>query len=115
MKRNIFFIFWFSVLLFSCKESRVLVSGVFEGTSEGLIGPITVRVTVEKNKIKDIDVIEYSDTPGYSDAVFDYLPEKVIALNSTEVDCVSGATITAKAFLSAVDNALYKAGIAAID
>lgn len=115
MKRNIFFIFCFLLLLSSCKKDRISVSGVFDGISDGLIGPITVRVTIEKNKIKDINVLEYSDTPGYSDAVFDCLPKKVIASNSTEIDCVSGATITAKAFLSAVNDALYKAGVCTFD
>ncbi len=89
------------------KES--LVSGTFEGSAESLLGELSVRVIIEKNKIEHIYILEYSDTPGYSDAVFDYLPAKIIAKNSTEVDVIAGATITSEALLKAVEDALKKA------
>lgn len=106
-------IFALSFLFFSCyvKNNENLVSGIFEGEAQGLIGSISVRVAIEKNKIKNIDVLEYADTPGYSDTVFEYLPKRVIQKDSTDVDLVAGATFTSKAFLAAVNDALKKAGI----
>lgn len=101
------------IVFTSClaKSTEKEVSGVFEGVGHGLLGDISVSVSIKKNKIIHIDVIEYSDTPGYSDTVFDYLPGKVIYENSTQVDSIAGATITSQAFLEAVDNALKKAGL----
>ena len=114
--KKIFFvliIFALSIFLFSCnvKNDEKIVSGVFEGKAEGLMGNISVRVVIEKSKIKNIDILEYADTPGYSDTVFEYLPKRVIEKDSTDVDLVAGATLTSKAFLEAVNDALKKAGL----
>ncbi len=98
-------------LLLSCeeKESKPDVSGVFKGEAESFIGKISVKVIIEKNKIEHIDILEYSDTPGYSNVVFDYLPKEVVSNNSIEVDTIGGATKTSQAFLKAVKEALKKA------
>ena len=93
------------------QNDEKIVSGVFEGKAEGLMGNISVRVVIEKNEIKNIDILEYADTPGYSDTVFEYLPKRVIEKDSTDVDLVAGATLTSKAFLEAVNDALKKAGL----
>ena len=52
-----------------------------------------------------------SNSFGYSDTVFEYLPKRVIEKDSTDVDLVAGATLTSKAFLEAVNDALKKAGL----
>ncbi|MGI5066834.1 FMN-binding protein [Treponema putidum] len=108
-------VFIFSSLLFSCNEKNdeKIVSGIFEGKAESLMGNMSVRVVIEKNEIKHIDILEYADTPGYSDAVFEYLPKRIVEKNSTDVDIVAGATLTSKAFLEAVNDALKKAGLKA--
>ncbi len=109
-------IYFLCLLIFFCiscsvKNTEDSISGIFEGVGDGLLGQIRVRVEIEKDKIKDITVIDYFDTPGYSDAVFEYLPAKIIEENSVEVDCISGATITSKGFLDAVKAALEKADV----
>lgn len=114
--KKIFFvlmIFALSIFLFSCnvKNDEKIVSGIFEGKAESLMGNISVRVVIEKSEIKNIDILEYADTPGYSDTVFEYLPKRVIEKDSTDVDLVTGATLTSKAFLEAVNDALKKAGL----
>lgn len=87
------------------------MSGSFEGQGNGFLGTISVKLIIEEDKIKHIDILEYSDTPGYSNVVFEYLPKKIIADNSYKIDTISGATITSKALLEAVNNALKKAKI----
>ncbi len=84
-------------------------SGNFEGQADSFIGSLKVSVTIERNKIKQVDILEYSDTPGYSNVVFEHLPKKVSIDNIDELDTISGATISSKAFLQAVKNALEKA------
>lgn len=109
---QIVFILCLLLLLFACggNSEDNIISGVFEGKAESLMGNISVRVHIEKNEIKNIDIMEYSDTPGYSDTVFEYLPKKIIESNSSDVDIIGGATITSKALLDAVNDALKKAG-----
>ncbi|AGT43973.1 FMN-binding protein [Treponema pedis] len=110
--KKLFFLF-IAMFFVSClgKNGEASVSGIFEGIGKGLLGDIRVRVEIENNKIKTIDVVEYSDTPGYSDTVFDYLPDKIIDAGSVDVDIISGATVTSRAFLEAVKDALKKAGL----
>ena len=105
-------IFFFVFCFLSCyKSGGPVVSGRYEGTGEGLIGPIKVSVQIERSKIKAIDVLEYSDTPGYSDTVFEFLPNKIIKEGAVDIDAVSGATITSRGFVQAVSDALKKAGL----
>ncbi len=84
-------------------------SGSFEGEADSFIGSLKVSVTIERNRIKQVDILEYSDTPGYSNVVFEHLPKKVRIDNIDELDTISGATTSSKAFLQAVKNALEKA------
>ena len=56
-------------------------------------------------------MLEYSDTPGYSDTVFEFLPNKIIKEGAVDIDAVSGATITSRGFVQAVSDALKKAGL----
>ncbi len=107
----LFVIFIFTAISCSEKSDVPKISGAFEGKAEGFLGPISVKLIIEDNEIKHIDILEYSDTPGYSNVVFNYLPKTVITKNSSEVDTISGATISSKAFLDAVNDALKNAGI----
>lgn len=95
---------------FSCKEEKK-ISGSFEGIGKGHIGAIKVCVSIENDKITAVDILEYYDTPGYSDTVFETLPNKIIKENSLDVDVVTGATITSNGLLEAVKNALEKSGV----
>ncbi len=112
MKKFLCLVF-LSAVFISCsgKDGSASVSGVFEGEGRGLLGIVRVKVQIENNKVKNIDVLQYSDTPGYSDTVFEYLPARVIEADSTAVDVISGATITSRAFLDAVNDALKKANV----
>ena len=48
-------------------------------------------------------------TPEFGGAALEELPGKVVEANSTDIDGVTGATITSKAFLAAVQDAIAKA------
>ncbi|WP_347298202.1 flavocytochrome c [Dolosigranulum savutiense] len=81
-------------------------SGVYEGTGEGRNGNIVTKVTIEDGKIKAIDVVESSETERLAEPVYEQLSEKMIARNSTEVDSVSGSTMTSEGYINSVTNAL---------
>ena len=65
-------------------------------------------VTVRDGKVTDIQLMG-SDDPGGENTQHQVLYDRVIAAQSLQVDTISGATLTSKAYLKAVENALLQA------
>lgn len=85
------------------------LSGDYEGTAKGYGGDINVKVTMENGEITAIDV-EENETGAVGGQGLERIKDKVIAQNTTDLDNISGATISSAAFLSAVNDAIEKAG-----
>ena len=77
--------------------------------ANGIGGKIVVRVTYADGTISDVEVLEQNETPEFGGAALEELPAKVVEANSTEADVITGATITSKAFLAAVADAIAQA------
>ena len=90
-------------------ESGTYRDGTYTGTGTGFSGPITVQVVVEGGKIKDITVVSSTDDSPYLQNASALL-KQIVALQSTNVDTVSGATYSSVGLISAVRDALQKAG-----
>ena len=82
-----------------------------EGTGMGKHGDITVAVTFDAGKIQDIKIVKNAENPILAKKVFTDLKDQVVALSSTDVDLISGATFSAKGFIDAVNDAAKKAGV----
>jgi uncharacterized protein with FMN-binding domain len=67
-----------------------------------------VEVKVTSGKVSDINLISSAD-PGKTNTQQDILYDRVIEAQSLQVDTISGATLTSKAYLQAVENALKQA------
>lgn len=78
---------------------------VFEGTAQGYRGPITVQVWVDKGAITEI-VVESREDRNVGATAIEELIDIVIENNSTDVDVISGATVSSKGFLEAVNRAI---------
>ena len=89
--------------------SGSLKDGEYEGTARGYSSDITVRVIIRAGKIFDIEVLSQAETPEYFQYALSVLDD-IIDRNSTDVDSVSGATISSDALKEAVSIALEKAG-----
>nr|WP_072536550.1 flavocytochrome c [Anaerococcus mediterraneensis] len=85
------------------------LSGEFEGSAKGYGGDINVKVTMENGVITAIDV-DQKETGAVGGAGIERIKEEVIAKNTTDLDNISGATISSAAFLSAVKNAIKEVG-----
>lgn len=90
------------------KDYKNLKDGEYEGTAAGMNGEVKVKVTVKGNKINSVEVVDHKESEGVSDPAIEDIPGKVVEAQSTNVDTVSGATVTSKAILGAVDDALGK-------
>lgn len=91
--------------------SRVYIPNVYLESFDDLHGVITVKVTVDVNGIEDIKIIgaTHAEEQFSEENVWDVLPQRMIALNSTAVDIITGATMSSKRLIAAVDRALAKA------
>lgn len=99
-------------IIVSCASSGgSFAAGTYEGVGEGHGGEIRVLVSVSSDRIESIKVIESSETAMLGDAAFKEISEAIIAANSTKVDVVAGASKSSEGFVTAVDDALAKAGI----
>lgn len=95
------------VSIVGCSSGKSeFTSGKFEGTGKGLHGDIKVEVELDKGIIKNIAVVEQSENEVLGKAAFEGITEKVIAKNSTDVDTITGSTLTSKGFLEALNNAI---------
>lgn len=90
-------------------EKSAYQDGTYTGTGTGFAGPITVQVIIKGGKIAEITVLSTSDDSPYIDNAKALL-KNIVAVQSTNVDTVSGATYSSVGLISAVRDALQKAG-----
>ena len=66
------------------------------------------EVMVKNGKVTDIQLTSSKD-PGTENTDYEMLYDRVIQAQSLQVDTISGATLTSKAYLQCVENALIQA------
>ena len=86
-------------------------TGVYQGTGQGCRGPIVVQLQVSPAGIDDIIIISHREAPYPGGAAMEELLELVLETGSTDLDVISGASLSSRGFLKAVDNALEKANL----
>lgn len=93
----------------SGQEQSKYADGVYEGSGTGFGGEIVVQVKIENGDIASVDIVSASnETPDYLTAA-EVLLEDVVQEQSTDVDTVSGATLSSNGILEGIDNALEQA------
>lgn len=100
-----------AALLFIFGFTASAADGTFEGEAQGHNDAIHVAVTVEKGHIKDVKILKNFESPGVSDLPKAFIPKAIVDHQTLKVDRVSGATFTSMGILSAVSDALKKAGL----
>ncbi len=102
----------FAILLSGCQSKPVTDenSGIFTGEAQGKKGTIKAEVTIENGEITNIEFTENNESE-FTESVFEELPQEIIANNSTDIDVITGATVTSNAIIEAVRNAVEKSGI----
>ena len=82
--------------------------GTYEGTGTGM-GSITASVTVDANQITSIDLDLSGETESIGQKAGNTLVQQILDAQSTDIDGVSGATVTSKGVEDAVQKALDQA------
>ena len=91
--------------------SAYAADGTFRGTAMGHNDEVIVDVTIEKDRITDIKIVQTFETPAVAEKPLAWIPETVVKNQSLKVDRVSGATFSSLAILGAVRDAVKKAGL----
>ena len=87
-----------------------LAENEYIGEGQGKGGtPIRVKVTMDGDRIANIEVLEQSETEGISDPAFEKLIPAMIEQQTADVDGISGVTLTSNGLREAVRNALAQA------
>lgn len=78
-------------------------------SSAGMGNEIVVRVTYADGKIQNIEVLQQNESGDFGLKAIQQLPDEMVKANSTDVDAVSGASVSSKALKEAVQDALKQA------
>ena len=90
-------------------DAAGIADGVYTGSGEGFKGTTTVEVTVSKEQITKIEVIETRDDRKWFQRAYASIPDAIVSSQSTDVDTVGGATFSSVGIISAVKDALANA------
>ncbi len=90
------------------KDGAIYVPGTYTAKASG-IGEVTVTMTFTATAISDITIDTSNETDGYGLDKGDTLAEQVMAAQGSNIDGVSGATLTSDAVRKAVDDCISQA------
>jgi fumarate reductase flavoprotein subunit len=87
-----------------------LRAGTYTEEVKGMFLGFKVAVSLEANRIGGIQIVQSNETPGIAEQAIALVPPAIIKYQSTAVDIVTGATMTSGAIITAVEQAITKAG-----
>ena len=87
------------------------VPGTYEGKAQGFGGEVIAKVTLSETGIESVELTGDSETPTIGGPALEKLQEEVVKKQTTNIDGVTGATVTSTAALGAINAALTTAGV----
>ena len=90
-------------------SSAKYVAGTYTKSAQGKNGEITLEVVLSETEIVSINVVSESETPELGGVALSTMLPAIIEAQSTEVDSVTGATITSTAIIEIVNSILSEA------
>jgi uncharacterized protein with FMN-binding domain len=88
-------------------KQRKYKDGTYTGIGQGKSPDLKVSVTVKDSEIANVEIVSANESKGKEP--FSVVPKKIIESQSTSVDAVTGATLTSKGIMMAVEDALKHA------
>ena len=93
------------------KAASILHDGSFDGgTYDAYYGPIQVEITVQGGKVVDAQALQ---VPGHrrtsisiNNQAVPYLKQEVVQAQSARINIISGATLTSRAYIKSLADAL---------
>jgi len=94
-----------SSVTINTKNADGVADGEYIGEYEVLPVKVVVRVNVKNEKIKNIEILEHQKMLG---GKAEKITNDILERQSLDVDAITGATVSSKTILKAVENALQK-------
>lgn len=91
-------------------SSAMFTPGRYEVSVAGHNGDVKVAVTFDEESIQEVKILEHNESPSISDPAIERIPAAIVQHQSVAVDTISGATVTSKAIIAAVTEAIKLAG-----
>lgn len=80
-----------------------IADGTFPGTCDNGLVKVRVEVEVQNREITEVKLLEHDNGLG---GAAEAITDTIVQQQSVEIDAVSGATMSSKTILKAVENAL---------
>lgn len=88
-----------------------MAAGTYTGVGKGYGGELEATVQVNAaGTLEAIEIAGHNESEEYAQPALDTLPDTIVAQQSLGVDVVAGATLTSRAILAAVADAVAQAG-----
>ncbi len=100
------------LILFGCSAKGKYKPGTYEASATGYNEEVPITLSVQINDEGDIEnvlVHKQDEAPELGGLALDTLVGYAIEENSSEIDTVTGATLTSEGFIQALDEALKAA------
>jgi uncharacterized protein with FMN-binding domain len=82
------------------------------GTYDAYYGTVQVQTTVQGGRVVSVKALKFPNRSGTSRSInrqaLPYLLQEVVAKQSARIDIISGATLTSRAYISSLRDALKK-------
>ena len=111
MKKSILCAAVFAAALSVGASSAIADEAVFEGSSTGMQGPVTVALTVDGDTITAAELTECHETPAVASVAMERIPAQIVEYQTTDLDSVTGATFASRAIMRAAAAAAEAAGL----
>ena len=98
-------------LVLGCAGKSKFKAGVYTGAAQGFGGEVSASVELSRDGIVKVSVTGAKETQGIGSIPLAELPSKIVQAQSTQIDTISGATVTSRAVLDAVNAALRTAKV----
>lgn len=91
------------------EDEATYIAGTYDGVGFGMGGQVKVSVTFSEDKILDIKIGENNETAFVSEPALTRIPKDILQFQSLNVDMVTGATVSSRAVIAAVSDAVKQA------
>ena len=99
-----------AVVPFTAGLAATFTPGEYEATAQGFAGAVTVKVTVDEEKVTAVTVTGENETPALGGAAIEGYNASLIGVADADaVDATAGATVTSNAVKEALAKALAEA------
>lgn len=99
-----------AMLVFPCAAlSEGYTAGTYSATARGFGGDVSVQAVFDENGIVGLTITGDDETPNIGGAALDTLREQVLEKQGTQIDGVTGATLTTNAVIDAVGVCMQEA------